>query len=260
MQYGKRILFLTLVIFSSAFLLAGCGKKKSEPTSAIQEVQVPVNTIEVSARPYVSLEPVANGRSITLVLHDLKTPAQSAEYELSYQSGSLLQGAFGVLNLEDLPFTKDILLGSCSAGGKCTFHEDVTGGELLLTFEADEEFALKNEWAYIENDDQETAFSSQDSKFRLEGEALAKVPYLIILQTPGLPQNPDRNVISAPYAVAASREVVGEVTVTMRTSVEAEKPQILGWSGQLWKELPTTSEGKMVTTTAPLYEAYVVVD
>lgn len=256
-SYVAILLFVVLAAGS----LAGCRKKEEpqQPT-AQQPVRPPVNVIEVTQRPYVSLSPTQNGRNLELVLHDVKQSAQAAEYEIEYQTGDMLQGAYGELNLDELPYSEDILLGSCSAGGKCTYHENVTGGELLLTFEGDEEYALKNGWSFIDNQDGETAFSSQDSKFRLQGDALAAVNYLVIYNTPGLPENVEQALVSAPYSVAADRPLKEEVTVTIRMDKETTEPTILGWDGEAWVELTTSQEEKMASAQGPLYEAYVVVE
>lgn len=261
----RYFLFLTvavmlLVIGFVIYRRVQAKPEPSQPTPAQKIVRPPVNQIPISERPYVTLAPSQNGRNIQITLYDVKLPAKEAEYEIEYETGDLVQGAYGVIDVNDIPYTEDILLGSCSAGGKCTYHENVTGGELFLMFSGENEYALENGWAFIENSASETAFSSRDSKFRLQGEGLTTSDYLIIYNTPGLPKNVENALLSAPYSVFSSSPVNGEVEIAIRMSEEREQATILGWDGEEWIELDTTVENKMAAATAPLFEAYVVVE
>lgn len=232
-----------------------------EPAATPTPPPEKVNVIPLEERPFAQLVPSANGRNLTLIIGALKKEAAEGEYELEYQSGTLLQGAFGRIDVEDLPGAElDILLGSCSAGGKCSYHEDVTGGSLLLRFEDPEKYVLKNEWAFIENEDDDTVFSSRDGKFGIEGARLATVPYAVILQTPGLPEGVESAVLSDPYAVSLATRATGPFTVRVRLKEDVTEAQMLGWDGTAWEELETTVEEKTAEADSPiLYDAYVVV-
>lgn len=262
MQKYFRLGFVVVVLMVASVGLAGCRKKQQpEPDSTVtRPVRPPTNTIEISQRPYVSLVPTQGGRNVRLTLYDVKLAAQDAEYEMEYQTGDLLQGAFGQLDLETLPYQEDILLGSCSAGGKCSYHENVTGGELFLQFEGENEYALENGWAFIENTEREAEFSSRDGKFRLSGAGLARVTHLVIYNTPGLPENPEQALLSAPYAVGPIAAVTGQVEVSIRLNTEATTATMLGWDGEEWVSLETTVTDKVASATAPLYDVYVVVE
>jgi hypothetical protein len=248
------------LIVASASLLAGCGAAKpaASPTPVPKPPEV-VNTIPVSDRPFVTLRPNTDGRGLILVLQDLKKPATAGEYEIEYQTGTLLQGAFGRLAMSPLPNEKNILLGSCSAGGKCTYHENVTGGSILLRFTDPEKYALKNDWSYHKNTDKQTSFSSQDGKFVLASPALAQSSAVVVLQTPGIPAGLKPAPLSLGYAPAVGGKLPASVTVSLRLN-EDKKATIMGWDGQAWKSLKTTvTEAKVVQTTGPLHAAYVAV-
>jgi len=232
---------------------------EDEESSPLKPVEK-VNLIPVEERPYVSIVPNQNGRNLVITLHDLKKPAEEAEVEVEYQTGELLQGAMLPIDLAKLPESVDMLLGSCSAGGKCSYHEDVSGGSLLLRFMGSEKYVLKNDWAFIDNTEQETQFASRDSKFRVEGKGLARAKYAVILQSPGLPENVERRLLSAPYAIQYDGSVTGDVTVSIRMSEDVTTATILGWDGESWLELKTTVADKVATAVAPLVEAYVVVE
>jgi hypothetical protein len=152
-----------------------------------------------------------------------------------------------------------MLLGSCSAGGKCSYHEDVTGGNILLRFTGDEKYVLKNDWAFIENKAKEETMVSRDSKFRLEGAGLAKITHGVILQSPGLPEAVEKKLLSAPYSVGLISAPKGNLSVHIRLNEEATTAEILGWDGEKWVSMKTTVAEKVASATGPLYEAYVAV-
>lgn len=263
----KKVIFIIVGILALVGLgvgiwwLMGGGSKPAQPTPTPKPIEK-VNTIPVEERPYVLLVPDAKerGRGVVMSLYELKKPAAKGEYEIDYQTGSLLQGAFGRFKLTAFPEVVSVPFKSCSAGGKCTIHEDVTGGNLTLRFDNPEKYVLKNEWAFIENIEKSEIVSSRDSKFRLEGAGIAKTTHLAVTQTPGFPQNPTQRVLSNGYSVGAVAPVSGKLTVSIRLNEDAPQAVILAWDGKAWLELKTTVADK--TATAPAakwFEAYVAV-
>jgi hypothetical protein len=216
----------------------------SKPISEIapvakKKLSLPLNVIPESDRPFVSVEPVADGRNVIIKVTQLKKIATEAEYELEYQAGSLLQGAFGTIKLDKIPSETKLLLGSCSAGGACTYHTDVQGGSLLMRYTGPESFALKTDWKYIENKTKETAFSSKDGKFQVSAPALAKEKLMIISNSPGYPADPKAPVVSEHYNLALATPVTGKLKLSIRAREEG-KLTIQGWNGQSWVSFPTT--------------------
>lgn len=222
-------------------------------------ISEPTNIIPVEERPYLKIMPLADGRNVEIVVESLKKPATDVDYELEYQAGSLLQGAFGAINIASLPAKTKILFGSCSAGGACTYHEDVQGGNLLTRFSgADETYALKSDWRYFDNKAKETEFSSKDAKFQITSPALANVRYLVIFNTAGYPEGLKGDVLSEPYSLTASSNLAGKATLTMRANEEGEL-KIAGWDGKTWQEFEGVVDGKMIEAEVELMELYVVV-
>jgi hypothetical protein len=151
---GGALVLLLLVgggIFAYTRRASTASDKSKQDQPKKKKVSEPINVISQSDRPYIQLIPMSSGRNITISMIELKKPATSVEYELEYQAGELLQGAFGSIELGSLPANKDILFGSCSAGGACTYHTDVRGGTLLTKYSGPENYALKQEWKYFEN-------------------------------------------------------------------------------------------------------------
>lgn len=242
--------------------LSGCIKKKTaqvEPTPS-PVVQEKYNTIDVAQRPYVTLAPSNNGRSVVFTLVKMGKMASKGELEVEYQSGQLLQGFGGKLNVDKLPDKQEFLLGSCSAGGKCSYSEDVTGGSLVLRFTADERFALKNDWSFLENKEKADRVSSRDGKFSVTGKGFAANTHAIVLQSPGYPA-PVEKPLSTVYTVGTLKPIKGEVKVSIRLSEDVPAAAVWAWDGSAWKPLKAAVTEKTATATSPqLYEAYVAVE
>lgn len=265
---NKKLIIGIVVVLAVLAAIGGVLARRG--TSAPEEIAVtevkkktrvaqPVNVIPVSERPYVRVEPNADGRNVTLAFIELKKPADSAEYTLEYQAGTLLQGVFGTFDLSELPFSDTKLLGSCSAGGSCTYHEDVQGGTLLIELVGSEPYALKSDWRYIENTSRDTAASSRDAKFQIEADGLARVGYVVIYNSPGYPGTLEGEPVSGVYAVAPSGTVAGPVTLSIRADQSGEL-RLFGWDSAEWSELEASVNDKTIQSEhETLYDAYVVV-
>lgn len=219
-----------------------------------------VNVIPVSDSPYMLLLPRANGRYIDIVLQSIVLPADEMEYELEYQSGSLIQASFDNMTINQVPTQKEVFLGSCSAGGACTYHEDIKGGTLLMRFNGEEQYVLKSDWRYIDNADRENAIASRDAKFQLESDNLAANRYLIIFNSPGAPEGLEAELKSDIYAVASSSNLAGEGSLTIRAAEEGEALTIYGYDGSEWTEFESEVDGKQVTAEVELMQTYVVAE
>jgi len=246
------ILLLLLVGGIAFFVMRGTGSEETTQEKAKKRIAQPVNVIPVAERPYMIIMPFADGRNVSIVVDSLKKDATEGEYELEYQAGTLLQGAFGALNVVSLPSSTKILLGSCSAGGACTYHEDVQGGSLLARFEGKEPYAVKSDWKYIDNIKKSNQVSSKDAKFQLDADGLKTNRYIIIYNSPGYPDGVEGEVVSSPYTLAVSASRVGKGTLTMRAESEGENLQIAGWSGSEWQYFDSKVDGKMVTAEVEL--------
>lgn len=222
-----------------------------------KKVSQPVNMIPVEERPYLRIVPI-DGRNLDLVAEVIKKPADLLEYELEYQAGSLLQGAFGELELDSLPATTRILLGSCSAGGACTYHENVKGGTLVTRYAGANEYALKQEWRYIENVGKDTGVSSKDAKFQLDAKSLAQQRVIIVFNSPGYPEGLTGTPVSDPYSLEVMGTLSGEGELTIRANEEGNL-MIMGWDGSKWHEFETTVDGKEAKATVDLMKLYLIV-
>src|SRR3990167_7164244 len=261
-----KILLLVLILLS----LTGCTKKPP-PSSTPKTNNEPVNTIDVKDRPYVTLAPTIGGRhplgqEVTLTIHTVTLGATSVEYELEYQAGTLLQGAFGTIDLtkDQPPVNKDLLFGSCSTGGKCAYHKDVSGGNLTLRFKGgSQNFNLKSEWNLQKMADRQGKFSSRDGKFQLEvgKTGLQNNTFLVMIQTMGLPKSVGGEILAGPYGIFTNNhQLSGTAQLTLRLNQDASSAKLLGWDGQAWKEYKSTLADKTLTATVDKLTTFIVTD
>lgn len=260
---GNRKLWVGLTMIGLGLLIAigvtyAVAKMMSkEETPVVEEpvkkkVAEPLNVIPVAERPVLYIVPRADGRNIELVLDQLNKPATEVEYEIEYQAGSLLQGVFGNLELPSFPSQKTLLMGSCSAGGACTYHTDVKGGTILTRFSGGESnYALKQDWRYIDNTDKAETLASRDAKLAVTSDGLKSTRYVIITNSPGHPADLPGELISDVYVLRSSTPIRGDLTVSIRANEEGGG-KIVAWNGSKWLTLDTTPDAddtKTLTAT-----------
>ena len=127
---------LVLVLVGGVIFVKGLTKKgPTLPQEEEQQVELP----PVDPSVIVNLTPKPDGRSVFLTVSKIPTSTTSIEYELSYTTGEgLPKGALGKITLNGkTEVEREILLGTCSTGGKCTFDTGVTSVKLILRFNAD---------------------------------------------------------------------------------------------------------------------------
>ncbi|PIS09161.1 hypothetical protein COT75_02780 [Candidatus Beckwithbacteria bacterium CG10_big_fil_rev_8_21_14_0_10_34_10] len=239
-----------IIIILSVILLGTAGffgyktiknKKKTEETKqVVTKKRQEVNLLELTKRPYITLIPRTDGRELFLNIENLKLKEELVEYELEYQAGTMIQGAFGRIDFleEKPPVRKGLLLGSCSKG-KCRYDEDVTGGSLTLYFEGSEDYSLKGEFTIGTMLEKKGIFSSRDAKVTLEIEKgdLSESTFLVVSSTMGLPKEVKGEVVSGPIGFfTASKTNLTKSKLTFKTDKDLENPMILGWDGTEWQE------------------------
>lgn len=272
MNKKKIIIFAgvacVLAIILAVIVLVRKGNSPEVETTQEPEkrrLSEPVNVIPVMERAYVSILPIADGRHLDISINHLNKEAESVEYELEYQSGTMLQGAMGEMSLESLPAKEQIFLGSCSAGGACTYHTDISGGNLLLTFVGPENYALKTNWRYIDNSTRSSEVASWDAKFQLESKSLASIRYMIVFNSPGIPggyeelSEEEFTIISDIYSFTTSSTVQGKGEVSIRLTEDAGSAKIVGFNGSKWVKFDTTVEDKVAKAEVDLMELYTVI-
>lgn len=230
------------------------------PATTKKKVQSPVNVIPVAERPYLRLEPTADGHYIVITVAEVKKSATQLDYEMEYQTGSMLQGFGGLLKLDKLPISDKKLFGSQSAGGAITYHEDIKGGNFLAQFTGasqSDSYAVKSAWRYFTNSDKASEFSSQDTKFSISNPDLSKFSYIIVYNSPGYPEGLKGELLSDPYVVTAEKpltDLKSNFTVSFRTS---EEGVVMGYDGKKWQKMETNYVDGLLKATGAAMEVYV---
>lgn len=262
---NKKVLVIALLLIIAivtGVVLFVKNKKTAAPvatTATKKKVQSPVNVIAVADRPYISLEPSADGHYITTNVIEVKKTATQLDYEMEYQTGSMLQGFGGLIKLDKLPVSDKKLFGSQSAGGAITYHEDIKGGNLLAQFTGTESYAVKSAWRYFANSDQASEFSSQDTKFTVGNQELSKYSYIVIYNSPGYPAGLKGETISDPYVVRAEKSlktISSNFAVSIRSS---EEGQIMGYDGAKWQKMDSEYSDGAVKTSGPIMDLYILI-
>ena len=233
------------------------NKKDQAPKEQLveEELDLPINTIPQSERPFITLSPDESGRSLDLYVSGAPTDGE-LEYELVYQTIEVQEGVFGRLDLENekQPVIKSLLLGSKSAGGKVTYHEGVSGGTVTVTYGTTR---LKESFSYLKFDPTDPTLLSTDGRFvvTLPKTALKADTRVLTMKTfgyakAGLPEAV--KVLAGPYSAAYSVEPKSVTAVEIKLPPgEHTNPAIYGWDGKSWTKLVSKMGTDSLTTTAP---------
>ncbi|MBI2309961.1 hypothetical protein HYU89_03595 [Candidatus Collierbacteria bacterium] len=259
----KRSLSIVFCFLFFGFFLSGCLSKKAEKPVERPKIQETVNRVPVDKRPYSVLSfsdsgRFPAGRELKLEIADGKNAA-SIEYELEYQAGTLVQAGVGSINPkgEKLPLSRDILLGSCSAGGACSYSEDVKGGTLLLRFKGSDIGSIKGEWNFY-HPGNDGKLASRDAKFQLDAPKL-KNSYVLVAQTLGLPPQANGELIAGPYHLETTADKTGDMQLTMRLNEESEAVVLWRWDGKELQKIPSEFFGKTLTAKVTTSGTYLVI-
>lgn len=259
--YIPIIILVIAAVGAGIFFLSRASKTNSNPQAGpATPPPKPVNLIPVSERPYVTLAPLTSRNDLQIVIHDLKKAAGEVEVTLEYdRNKGVLDAVLRHFRLDKLPYTDTIFMGSKSAGGHITYHDDVIGGKLLLEFEGENEYALEVPWRYDDTQKQYDKLSTTDGKFQVSLATPIKQSKILVMQSPGLPGKIEGELLAGPYLFRSVGQLPKlEATVAIRLAEENQAAVIMGWDGAKWTELKTTIEGKTATTTDTVKEAYIV--
>lgn len=254
MQKPKLIALLSL---AGLIVLAGIFWFRSGSQDQVTVVppstpELPVNTIPVESRPYLTLTPDSTGRYLTLGINSLQSTS-TLEYELVYATLEGDQGAFGRINLEtdQQPIAKLLLLGSKSAGGAVTYYPGVSGGYVSLTYD---ELKLKEPFNFIRFDPASPEISTQDGRvaYQLTRDAYKKDTVVVTMKTSGFPAPlpAGTKLVAGPYAILAPSTPKGKATLTIKLPAgEFESPTVYEYVQGSWVKLASTLQSDSLTAT-----------
>ncbi len=254
----KPVIIIIAILVAVAAVVGVMQFKKMSTTSTAtiidnSQPDLPINTIPVSERPFITLTPDKTGHSLNIAISN--GPSAGMEYEMIYNATGKQEGALGsiILSTEKQPIVKEILLGSRSAGGATTYHEGVTGGSLTVTYN---NIRLKESWNYFHFDALDPTFSTTDGKLHvtLAKTGLKDDTVIVTMKTfgylkTGLPE--DVKVIAGPYSYYAQTPVKGSAQIELTLPAgEHVNPTIYEYTGTTWKKLATKLTGDKVSATS----------
>jgi hypothetical protein len=250
---------LVLIAIAGIVWARSRGNTPAEQVQQPKKVQVPVNLIAVEQRPYVEIIPLADRNKLQLVIHERKKAAETVEVVLEYDRNEGVMDAV----LKEFSLTSDvqkeeIFLGSKSAGGHITYHEDVIGGTYTLNF-ANEDYALKESWRYSDTEKAFSEFSTSDGFFQVKLDKPYQTGKIVVMKSPGYPGDVDGEIIAGPYLFRGVGNLPDTVAdVTIRTSEESGEAKLLGWDGTKWQVIEAQVSGRSVTANTSAYQVFMV--
>ncbi len=121
------------VLSGGFFVIRSSPKTQPQPSST---KKLNLDLPDVNPAVVVNLQKTADGKSVVLTITHIPEGTTSIEYELSYNTEEgLPKGVLGEIELHgNTQVERDILLGTCSAGGRCTYDTGVTQAKVVLIF------------------------------------------------------------------------------------------------------------------------------
>ncbi len=232
---------LPLLIF--ALLLGGCGKKTDSTPGATggnpSATKLLVNELPLKDRPFTVFVPHTSGRLFTLYTQNADK-ATSASIDLEYQSGDLLKGARTSLETPVAnPYTKAVILGSCSTGGKCTFDTELKSGTMKFKLNfpgVNATHILKGDFTFISGQK-----NLPDGRVNFEPVKAKTVSEYILSNSFGLPLDLDKEIVLYPIVISSTsdKNITGTLTIN-----QSDVTSMSIYDGQSYQPLKyTTKDG-----------------
>lgn len=253
------VVIIGLVLVSAGILFAQSRNKPSEVEKiSPTPISKPYNLLPISERPYLTLQPLTARNELEIVLDDLKKPASELELVLEYdRNKGVLDAVLRTFFLTQLPLKDSIFLGSKSAGGHITYHDDVIGGDILLEFTGNEEYALKTPWRYSDTEDEYTQISTADGKFQVTFSKPYNTKKIIAMQSPGYPGELDGQVVAGPYLFRGVGELPDfPINLKIRLTEDDPEVKLWGFDGTTWQPIEFTRDGKEITAETIPFEVF----
>ena len=249
---------VVLVLILGGWWWFGRGGEVETPRA--ERPKQPVNVIPIEERPYVTLQPLVGRNLLEVTIHTLPKEAETVELILEYdRNKGVMDAVLYTYLLTSIPYTDEAFLGSKSAGGHTTYHDDVIGGMIVMNFE-DSDYALEFPWRYIDSEDSYEQLSTTDGRFQLVLEKPILKSKVIVMETSGLPSEVEGEFIAGPYFVSTVGDLPDTTaSIQIRILEDSDSVTILGWDGEEWVEYETSVDGKTVTAEGPLLSTFVVV-
>ena len=233
-----------VAVLLSAFLVIKLVKGK-DTTNTIEDqesagTRLVINQLDQNKRPFTILSQHSTGKLLAFYMENTSS-VTAATIDLEYLSGDLLKGARSTLEspISD-PYAKAFLLGSCSAGGKCSFDKDLISGSLKLKLKIDREsdiHVLKGDYFFV---DGETSTTDGRVTYTPAGDPTGE----ILINTLGLPETLEGQLELYPLAITSTNKqaIKGELEIRKKGI-----GKVLLFNGSSYEELDVTITEDLVT-------------
>lgn len=240
--------YIPAIIITVVLLLIGVGVlsfKKSPDSDSVESqesagARLVINQLDQSKRPFTVLSGHTTNKLLALYLENTSA-VKGATVDLEYLSGDLLKGARSTLEapIND-PFVKAFLLGSCSAGGKCSFDKELISGSLKLKLSIEGEsdiHVLKADYSFVEG---ETTTIDGRLTYTPAGKPVGEM----LLNTLGLPEPLEGNLELYPIAITSisQQAIKGQLEIRKKGISKA-----MIYTGSGYQELEATITEDTVT-------------
>lgn len=233
------LLIIPVLLFSALFFFS---RIKKDSVDIVDESKLLINKLEYSRRPLFLLTEHSTGKLLTLYL-DQTDQLESATINLEYLSGDLLKGARSTIpSFDSEPFSQAFLLGSCSAGGKCSFDKDLISGSSKLRLSLKKEktqHILKGGFTFVDSKEVTTA----DGRFTYTPTSTAG--YQLLVDTLGLPAGLDSDPYLYPLAITStSPRISGHMVVKVKNITS-----VMLYDGEEYQSVDFKSQNDQISFT-----------
>ncbi len=256
------VILVAVIAFFATRQLRSASNDQANSATPAPTIRPKVNLIDIKDRPYVILEPITARNELQLTVQTLPKQASDVEVLLEYDRNKGVQDAvLKSFAIDDIPGVYKLFMGSKSSGGHITYHDDVVGGSLTLTFSGgDETYSLQVPWRYDDTQPRYSELATTDLKFKLVLDEPYRTPKIVVMQSPGLPAPIKGEVLAGPYlvrGVGVMPELTGNVEI--RLSEADADAKLYTFDGTSWTEADSTLTDRTVSAAVPLAQAYIVV-
>jgi len=272
---NKKIIFvicgLLVVVVAGFFIVNPFKKTAKEPESSVPQASsevVLINSLAISDRPYIILEPRSAiesqslGHWVTATWEDAKN-FDRCEYEFEYTNGLMIQGGMGKVDFseEKPPVSKEIAFGSASKG-KYKYDEGVNKGSFTFHyFSGNAESVLKTDFNLTKKETSDQTITSPDNKATLVSSQtdISLGDFVISFSTLGLPMPQDGEIISGPYGFYSDNSKTFRNSQLKFNDISESKVTILAWDGKSWQSLDTQVSQNQASADIGKFGTFVLV-
>lgn len=192
-----------------------------------------INALPFKDRPFVALFPHSTGKLITMYIAN-KNNSQNISVEIEYLSGNALKGGRSSINNgTTFPYSQAFLLGSCSAGGKCSFDKEITTGDIKTKLDqSGVSHILKSNYTFITA----TSNATTDQKMSFTPAANLK-QQLILGGSHGYMGDLTQEAVFEPVVLTSDSPDTIKGTLKI---VASDATKILFFDGESYSEVPAT--------------------